>query len=93
MESAGVTARVVVDARKDQMGKRETVQILRKTQRVVAVKGKKVHDWNLKRDPPVEKDLFAAILGPTGNLRAPAIRVGKTLVVGFSEEAWKGVLG
>ena len=29
-----------------------------------------------------------AILGPTGNLRAPAIRMGKTLVVGFEAEMY-----
>jgi len=27
-------------------------------------------------------------LGPTGNLRAPAIRTGKTLVVGFNADAF-----
>ena len=30
-----------------------------------------------------------ALLGPTGNLRAPALRVGKTLLVGFSEEVYR----
>ena len=28
----------------------------------------------------------AAMLGPTGNLRAPTLRVGKTIIVGFNEE-------
>jgi len=32
------------------------------------------------------------LLGPTGNLRAPTIRVGKTLLVGFNEESYKKVL-
>ncbi len=31
----------------------------------------------------MDEDMLAVILGPTGNLRAPTIRVGKTLVVGF----------
>lgn len=87
-----MTAREVVDARKVKLGKRETVQILRGTQRILAVRGKVVKDWNLKRDPPVEKELFSAILGPTGNLRAPAVRLGKTLVVGFLDEAWDQLL-
>jgi arsenate reductase-like glutaredoxin family protein len=92
MESAGVTARVVVDARKETFAKRETIAILRRTGRVVAMKGKKVVDYDLKRDPPPEKELLEAILGPTGNLRAPAIRMGKTLVVGFQEDTWKSII-
>lgn len=93
MAAHGVTAREVVDARKEKIAKRETVQILRGTQRVIAVKGKSVKDWNLKKDPPVEKDLFGAIMGPTGNLRAPAMRIGKVLVVGFADDTWKDALG
>jgi hypothetical protein len=33
------------------------------------------------------------MLGPTGNLRAPTMRVGKTTVVGFNEETFDSVLG
>jgi len=92
MESAGVTAREVVEARKQTFAKRETIAILRRTGRVVAMKGKKVVDYDLKRDPPPEKELLEAILGPTGNLRAPAIRMGKTLIVGFQLESWKDIV-
>ncbi len=92
MESAGVTTRAVVDARKETFAKRETIALLRKTAKVVAIKGKKVLNYDLKRDPPPEKELLEAILGPTGNLRAPSIRLGKTLVVGFQDDTWKGLL-
>ena len=34
-----------------------------------------------------------AMLGPTGNLRAPTIRSGKTLLVGFHEETYEAKLG
>jgi hypothetical protein len=33
--------------------------------------------------------VLEAVLGPTGNLRAPTLRVGKTLLVGFSEEVYR----
>jgi hypothetical protein len=33
------------------------------------------------------------MLGPTGNLRSPCIRAGKTILVGFSEEAFRDALG
>ncbi len=31
------------------------------------------------------------MLGPTGNLRAPTIRTGATVLVGFNEEAYRKV--
>lgn len=34
----------------------------------------------------------AAMLGPTGNLRAPTLKVGKTLIVGFDEESYEQAL-
>ncbi len=42
----------------------------------------------MKNNRPDDATLLAHMLGPTGNLRAPAIRRGKTLLVGFNEEAY-----
>jgi len=38
-------------------------------------------------------DFVAKMLGSTGNLRAPTIVVGKTLVVGFNEDLYDDVFG
>jgi arsenate reductase-like glutaredoxin family protein len=46
----------------------------------------------MKRDPPDDETLLSHLLGPTGNLRAPTLRKGKTLLVGFSDEAYRQVL-
>jgi hypothetical protein len=37
--------------------------------------------------------LLTHLLGPTGNLRAPTARIGKTLLVGFNADAYRQVLG
>lgn len=92
LEARGLKVKTIVDARKTKLPKRETVLMLRTTQRLVSIKGKRVSDWNLKKDPPIEKDLFGSIMSSTGNLRAPAMRIGKTLVVGFHEETWAELL-
>ena len=44
----------------------------------------------LQASEPGAADL---LLGPTGNLRAPVVRVGSTLIVGYHEEALNQVLG
>ena len=38
-------------------------------------------------------EVVEAMLGPTGNLRAPTLRKGKTVLVGFNEEVFERVLG
>jgi hypothetical protein len=35
--------------------------------------------------------MLAAMLGPTGNLRAPCLRVGKTVIVGFNEDLYSQI--
>ncbi len=61
--------------------------------KVVVSKGKKIVTFDLRKDAPVNKTLLAAMLGPTGNLRAPVVRRGKTLLVGFNDEAYAEALG
>jgi len=46
----------------------------------------------MSKDKPGEKELLDALLGPTGNLRAPSIKVGKKLIVGFNEEFFASIL-
>ena len=58
-------------------------------------KGKKVLEFKVKS--ALEGDdralLEKAVIGPSGNLRAPTARVGKTFLVGFNPEMWTNVLG
>lgn len=60
---------------------------------MVVGKGKKVVTFDMRKDPPDDDTLLAHLLGPTGNLRAPTLRKGTTLLVGFSAEAYGQVLG
>ena len=61
--------------------------------KIVVVKGKKVVEFDMKKDPPDDETLIAHLLGPTGNLRALTIRKGTTLLVGFNDESYSAVLG
>jgi len=55
---------------------------------VVVAKGVKIVSFDMKKNPPDEATLLSHMLGPTGNLRAPTLRAGKTLLVGFNKEAY-----
>ena len=52
-------------------------------------KGKKVVHLDLSKEKPTDEELTKLLLGPTGNLRAPTIKVGKILLVGFNVEAYE----
>lgn len=39
-----------------------------------------------------DEEIAALIIGPSGNLRAPAFFAGKKLVIGFEEDAYREVL-
>jgi arsenate reductase-like glutaredoxin family protein len=80
------------DARKERYDETAALKLARSMDRLIVAKGKAVHDLKLK-DKPTDEEILALIMGPTGNLRAPAAKVGKTLLVGFSEEAYERVLG
>ena len=56
-------------------------------------RGKKIVTFDMKKDRPGKSELLKQILGPTGNLRAPTIRQGKTVLVGFNEEMYTGIFG
>jgi len=43
---------------------------------------------DLRQKPP-RAEIEALLIGPTGNLRAPTVRKGRTLLVGFDEEIYR----
>jgi len=58
---------------------------------VIVAKGKKVDTYKPAGKPTAA--LVEAMLGPTGNLRAPTLVSGKTVLVGFNEATYAEVLG
>jgi arsenate reductase-like glutaredoxin family protein len=75
------------------MGAVEALELAKSVKSIVAAKGKSIVKIDLAKDKPSDDEITAALLGPTGNLRAPTMRVGKTLLVGYSEEAYREVFG
>jgi hypothetical protein len=65
-------------------------KLLKGASRLVVAKGKKVTEVEL--GSRIAADTVEAMLGPTGNLRAPTAIIGKTVLVGFNEDAYAEVL-
>ena len=59
-----------------------------KADEIYSLKGKKIVRLDLKKAKADDDEIAALMIGPTGNLRAPTFRKGKTIVVGFNEETY-----
>ncbi len=72
------------------LGEADAAGLLKAASKLYVAKGKKLSEFTGGR---ADADAVAAMLGPTGNLRAPTLVTGKTLIVGFNEELFREQLG
>ncbi len=79
----------VTDAAKHRKGRADALALAKRATKLVVARGKKVVTVDMKKDAPDDETLAGLLLGPSGNLRAPTIRSGRTLYVGFSENAYR----
>lgn len=70
------------------LGRDDAEELVEAAKKIVVAKSGKVRTFKGGDDEAVD-----ALLGPTGNLRSPTVRAGKTLLVGFDEGAWSEVFG
>lgn len=82
-----------IDARKVRYGNSEALDLLDGKTTLHVAKGKKVTEVDLRKDRPEDDVLTGLMLGPTGNLRAPTLIVGKKVVVGYNEDLYNDVFG
>ena len=80
------------DAKKATIKGDAALGVLRDVDEIYAAKGKQIVHVDLKRDKPSRSELLGVLLGPTGNLRAPTLRTGRTLIVGFDEATYRRLL-
>jgi arsenate reductase-like glutaredoxin family protein len=82
-----------VDAKRAPIKGDSAFAVLKGVDEVYATRGRRVVHLDLRKGMPDRTALAQLLLGPTGNLRAPTLRKGRTLLVGFDEATYKEVLG
>ena len=87
LDTAKVLVRETRPSKSHPLTDAEVRGLLKEVETVLIAKGKKVVE--AKAAETKVDDLR----GPTGNIRAPLVRVGKKLLVGFNPEALKGLVG
>lgn len=88
MDANGIEAGEIIPASR-KLGKKEAGAMAKAASKIFVAKGKKLDEF---KGGKADAKTVAAMLGPTGNLRAPCIRLGKTVLVGFNEELYADVL-
>ena len=89
MEAKGIEVKEKVSA-SQKLGEPEAKDLIRGASRIYVAKGKKLDEF---AGGTAKKEIVEKMLGSTGNLRAPTIRVGKKLLVGFNEDVYEKNLG
>ena len=90
MDARGLVAQEKVPASR-KLGRADAAAILAESTVLHVAKGKTLASF--EGDALRSEDAVNAMLGPTGNLRAPTLRVGGTVLVGFDQALFEGVLG
>ena len=81
-----------MDAKKTTLKEKDALALVKDVDEIYASKGKQVVHLDLKSEKADKASLLGLLLGPTGNLRAPTLRKGRTLLVGFDEATYAAVL-
>jgi arsenate reductase-like glutaredoxin family protein len=93
LASNKIEAKETLDAKKVVLKEADALQLASEVDEIYAAKGKKVVHLNLKKEKPDKATLLGVLLGPTGNLRAPALKKGRTLIVGFDADTYQKLFG
>ncbi|MEN8184358.1 MAG: hypothetical protein ABFS46_17670 [Myxococcota bacterium] len=72
------------------LARKDAASLVRQASKVIVAKGRKVSEFSGGK---ASGEVVDAMLGPTGNLRAPTLRSGRTVLVGFHDEVFRRVLG
>ncbi|MBQ75887.1 MAG: hypothetical protein CMQ20_12815 [Gammaproteobacteria bacterium] len=90
MEARNIDIKETVPASR-KLQAEDSKELLLSASKLITLKGKKVSLF--KGGKETTDDAVASMLGPTGNMRAPTIRMGKTLIVGFNEDVFAEQFG
>ena len=86
-----VTIAEQIDAKKIALLPEQALQLVSQAHQLYVTKGSKVIHVDLKKQRPDDETLLGLLIGPSGTLRAPTLKIGKTLVVGFDQATYEHV--
>jgi len=83
----------VDNARAISFAAKDLKKVLGNATTIYAARGKKVVTIDLTEENVRSEIVRKSLLGPTGNLRAPAILSGDSFLVGFNQDLYEQIFG
>ena len=84
-----VSVATQVDARKTALVEDDALKLISQANDLYATRGSKVVHIDLKSQRPDDQTLLSLLIGPSGKLRAPTLKLGRTLIVGFDQATYE----
>lgn len=81
-----------MNARKTALRRADALRLAHEAGEIYVAKGKRVIHMDLKSEKPDDDTLAGLLLNATGNLRAPTLKKGRTLIVGFDQATYEALL-
>lgn len=82
-----------VEKKASRLGPADALKIARAADHVYVAKGKKIVHFDMRDGGPDDADLLAHLIGRSGFLRAPTLRMGARVVVGYNAQLYSELLG
>jgi hypothetical protein len=89
LDAKQVTIKTTVDARKQRIDAEAAWELLQSAASITTARGKKVQAFNPTLDN--KADILKHAMGPSGNLRAPALHVKDQFIIGFNLDFYEQV--
>ena len=86
----GTEIQETVEGRKVQISDDKAWELLKVAKEIVVGRGKKSQNYTPSKQNKAE--ILSNCLGRTGNLRAPTLKIGKMIIVGFNEDMYDNYL-
>lgn len=90
MSEKDIELAATVNAAKETISGEDVWNCVSQAKRIVVAQNKKIMEFDPKKDG--REDIVAAVAGRTGNLRAPTLKIGSTMYVGFNEELYEKIV-
>lgn len=81
----------ITDARKEKIEGEDAWSLLQSADEIVVGRGKKFSVFAPATDD--RETILQQCLGRTGNLRAPALKIGNRLIIGYNDEMYNQFVG
>jgi len=85
LDQNNLTPVETVNCKKEPIDAGELRDRLNEVSRVIVTRGKKILELDPKSDT---EEILSTAIGRSGNLRAPSMRQGKLLIVGYNDEVY-----